>query len=216
MVNPFNPKISRSLSAFDATQSFVVSYSYTLPFQRLTSRHHGVVHQALAGWQFSGITRFSTGVPITMQESGDHALCDCEGGGQNSIDFPNYLGGPIRFMNPRSSEGQYFATDQFTPEEGYATLSNGQPNPNYPILGVPGNANRRFFHGPGLNNWDVSLYKRTSITERVSLDIRVEFFNVFNHVQFAGPTGDFASASFGYVSGAGAPRIGQVAAKIYF
>jgi hypothetical protein len=209
MVNPFNPKISRSLSTFDVTDNFVMSYSCELPSHRLTSRSSGVVHKMLSGWQLSGITRFSTGLPVTLLESGDHALCDCEGGGQNSIDFPNYRGGAIHYLNPRSSSTlQYFTTDQFAPEEGV--------DPANPVLGVPGNANRRFFHGPGLNNWDVSLYKRTRITERVSLDIRAEFFNLFNHAQFNGPAGDFAGANFGQIGSVRDPRIGQVATTIHF
>jgi hypothetical protein len=117
------------------------------------------------------------------------------------VDFPNYNNQPIQYFNPRSSSGyQQFSTQQFSEEQ----------------LGVPGDANRRFFHGPGLNNWDVSLFKNVHINERVSLDIRGEFFNVFNHAQFGNPVGNFASSSFGDVQSANSPRIGQVALKLHF
>lgn len=66
------------------------------------------------------------------------------------------------------------------------------------------------------DNWDVALYKRTRITERISLDICAEFFNVFNHAQFGTPAGDFTGANFGQVTSVRDPRIGQVAAKIHF
>ena len=50
-----------------------------------------------------------------------------------------------------------------------------------------GNSNRRFFHGPGIDNWDFALHKGTQITEKAALEFRAEFFNVFNHAQFTSP-----------------------------
>jgi hypothetical protein len=81
---------------------------------------------------------------------------------------------------------------------------------------VPGNADRRFFHGPGLNNWDLSLFKNAHVTERISMDIRAEFFNVSNHAQFNNPVGNFTASNFGQITTARSPRIGQVAVKIHF
>jgi hypothetical protein len=81
-------------------------------------------------------------------------------------------------------------------------------------VGVLGTANRRFFHGPGLNNWNLSLHKLTQISERTCIEIRGEFFNVFDRAQFMNPTGNFAAAGFGRVTSARDPRIGQVALKI--
>ncbi len=83
-------------------------------------------------------------------------------------------------------------------------------------LGVGGNANRRFFHGPGLNNWDMALLKNTKITERIGLDFRAEFFNTFNHAQFRNPVGDFSAGNFGQITSARDPRIGQLALKLSF
>ena len=83
-------------------------------------------------------------------------------------------------------------------------------------LGVPGNANRRFFHGPGLNNWDMGLLKNEQITERTELQFRGEFFNVFNHAQFLAPAGSFIASNFGQVTAARDPRIGQVSVKSLF
>jgi len=175
---------------------FVVSYSYDLPLQRLTGSTKGPLFKLLDGWTVTGITRFTTGFPVSMGESGDSSLCGCGG-----VDRPNYTGEPIQFFDPRASEDhQYFSTSPFFPQE----------------LGVAGNSSRRFFHGPGLNNWDFSLHKTTRITERMSAEFRAEFFNVFNHAQFGNPSGNLASGSFGKVSGAREPRIGQLALKFYF
>ncbi|MGA3193322.1 MAG: hypothetical protein ABSD73_12620, partial [Candidatus Bathyarchaeia archaeon] len=195
-INPFNPRVSKSLSGFDMTHNFVISYSYELPFQHLVKSSAGVVHGLLNGWTMSGITRFTTGLPITMSESDDQSLCGCGG-----VDRPNYNNQPIRFFAPRSStDHQFFSTDQFSTE----------------AFGVAGNANRRFFHGPGLNNWDFALHKITRLTERTSIEFRAEFFNLFNHAQFTNPSGDVNSSSFGLVTGARDGRIGQMALKFDF
>ena len=64
-------------------------------------------------------------------------------------------------------------------------------------MGQQGTARRRFFHGPGTNNWDMALVKNTSISERVTLQFRAELFNVLNHPNFAQPIGDLGSPAFG-------------------
>jgi hypothetical protein len=195
-INPYNHRLSRALSAFDMTHNFVVSYTYDLPFQNLTHSTSGAARKFLEGWRVTGITRFTTGLPITTGASGDGSLCGCAG-----VDRPNYSGQPIQFFDPRASENhQYFSTGQFSEEE----------------LGVAGNASRRFFHGPGLNNWDFALHKSTRISEKLSTEFRFEFFNVFNHAQFTNPGGNVNSSNFGLVGGARDPRIGQVALKFIF
>lgn len=188
--NPYNPSLSRALSTFDVTHNFVLSYSYDLPFSKTT---HGVQGKLLSGWTISGITRFTTGFPVTLSESDDASLCGCSG-----ADVPNYSGQPIHFLDIRKT-GQWFDTSPFSPE----------------TTGVFANTRRRFFHGPGINNWDFSLHKNTLIKERTNLEFRAEFFNVFNHAQFRSVEGDILG-SFGQVTGARAPRIGQVALKLSF
>jgi len=195
--DPYNQAISKSLSTFDMTHNFVVSYIYSLPFQKLTKATDGLLHRILDGWRLGGITRLATGLPVTLTESDDFSLCGCGG-----ADRPNYTGGPIDFFDPRSrATHQYFSTNAFSKED----------------LGVGGNANRRSFHGPGINNTDLGLEKITSITERLSIEFRAEFFNVFNHAQFGNPGGNISSpGSFGRVTTARDPRIGQLALKLYF
>jgi hypothetical protein len=80
-------------------------------------------------------------------------------------------------------------------------------------LGGFGNANRRFFHGPGFNNWDMALHKDTRIAESMTIQFRAEFFNLFNHAQFSLPNGNFNSSLFGAVTSARDPRIGQMSLK---
>ena len=84
------------------------------------------------------------------------------------------------------------------------------------VLGQLGDANERYFHGPGLNNWDLALLKDLRLTESKGLEFRGEFFSIFNHAQFGLPSGNILSSAFGYVTTAKASRIGQVAVKFYF
>lgn len=201
LINPFNYRLSKALSTFDMTHNFVASYTYQLPFGRLARSQSGVLHRALSGWEVAGITNFSTGVPVSLSESDDQSLCGCASLGTSSVDFPDYNNQPIQFYNPRTSSGfQQFSTTPFSREK----------------LGQQGTANRRFFHGPGLNDWDISVFKNVRISERVTLELRGEFFNAFNHAQFNNPVGDFTASNFGDVTSARDPRIGQVAAKIQF
>lgn len=201
-VDPFDFANSKGLSDFDMTHNFVLSYTYNLPFARGTS---GVLNKLLAGWAFSGITRFATGLPVTMTSSSDLSLVGSQNPGTgNGVDQPDFVLMDGRYspqiFNPRGSNHQYFATNQFAPQ----------------ALGTVGTANRDFFHGPGFNDWDLALHKTVGITERVSLEARIELFNAFNHAQFNNPVGNILSSLFGEVTTAGSPRIGQLALKLYF
>jgi hypothetical protein len=159
-----------------------------------------------SGWSFNGITRFSTGFPVYLVENDDNSLLGTFGTGQgNQIDVPNRLVGPLNITDPRkgdaaSKTNPYFNTSLFTKE----------------ALGQLGNANRRFFHGPGWNNWDIALEKELRLTESKSFQFRAELFNAWNHAQFQAPSGDILNANFGYVTNANAARIGQVGIKFLF
>ncbi|HKF25632.1 MAG TPA: hypothetical protein VKB24_06635 [Candidatus Acidoferrum sp.] len=94
-------------------------------------------------------------------------------------------------------------------------------------IGQFGNANRQFFHGPGINNTDFGLSKRTLIRESMAFEFRVEFFNIFNHAQFNNPDGSFICSreenpgcdpgTFGQVTGTRFNgREGQISAKFYW
>jgi hypothetical protein len=192
-VNFLNPNV-KSLSAFDATNNFIFSQSYRLPTDMLTQ------NRLLTGWQISSITRFTTGQPVTMLETDDNSLLGTSGSGpiQLPIDTPNFTPGDLHFTNPRS-DLPYFNTSLFSQE----------------TEGQLGTARRRFFHGPGLNNWDIAIQKDTRLFENVNFQFRTEFFNAFNHAQFNTPNGNI-DGSFGMVSSAGLPRIIQFAAKVIF
>jgi hypothetical protein len=88
-----------------------------------------------------------------------------------------------------------------------------------PPLGSVGNSGRRFFSGPGIENYDLTLQKSFKLNESKSLDVRLDAFNAFNHAQFYGPNsvdGNISSATFGHVVSAAPPRLLQIALKMFF
>ena len=101
---------------------------------------------------------------------------------------------------------------------------NGQPYFNaslfsLPAVGSPGTADRRYFYGPGEDNWDLALLKDTHITESKVLEFRLETFNTFNHSQFFGANsvdGNINDSTFGQVTSAMSPRLMQVSLKFRF
>ena len=200
-VNPFNPALSKALSAFDVKHDFVVSYGYQIPFERLFR----VTNRWTLGWEISGITHFSAGLPVTLVNFGDNSLIGSEPNGVNNfgVDEPDFSGGSLDLnANPRNGL-PYFNTARFSDN----------------ALGTPGTSRRRFFYGPGMDNYDVALLKNVRVTETKSLQLRVEGFNVFNHAQFFGPQavdGNIDSSTFGQVISATAPRLIQLAAKFNF
>jgi hypothetical protein len=143
------------------------------------------------GWQISGITRISSGFPVTISSDVDTSLQGSSPNGVNNhlIDLPDYTPGNLSLNgNPRNGL-PYFNTDLFTTA----------------TLGTPGSASRRTIHGPG--------------TETKNLQFRWETFNTFNHAQFFGPSsvaGDFDSNLFGQVVKAAPPRLMQLALKFTF
>ena len=200
-VNPVSPALSYALSAFDVKHNFVVSYAYELPLEHL----FGASNRWSKGWTVSGITHFSSGFPVTLLNYGDNSLLGAEPNGINNygVDEPQYTPGPLNLdSNPRNGHS-YFNPALFSLQ----------------ALGTPGNAKRRFFYGPGLDNYDMALMKNVRFTESKSLQFRMEAFNIFNHAQFFGPSavnGNINSSTFGQVVSAASPRLMQAAIKLVF
>ena len=200
-VDPFDTNLSRGLSSFDMRQNFVASYSYRIPFEHLFRADN----RWTEGWSISGITRYSTGFPVTFYNNQDTSLLGTGGNGINNlaVDELEYTPGPLNLNhNPRNGN-PYFNTALFS----------------LPPLGSVGNSGRRSFSGPGIDNYDLTLQKNLKLTESKSLEFRLETFNTFNHAQFYGPSavnGNISSSNFGYAVSAAAPRLVQLAMKMAF
>jgi hypothetical protein len=202
VVNPFNFKQTRGLSAFDLKHNLVATYEYTLPVERLTGRSN----RWTQGWVISGITRASTGFPVTLSSADDNSLQGSNPNGVNNryIDLPDVVPGPLD-LGHYTQGGQSY----------YFNISLFKPN----ALGTPGDASRRSFYGPGSFNTDLALLKSVPVSETKTLQLRFETFNIFNHPQFFGPqsvNGNISSPLFGQIVKAAPPRLMQLAVKFTF
>lgn len=222
--DPWNFRLDRGDSAFDARHRLVVSYDYELPH---LSRfwNNGFTRSLLDGWHFAGITTFQTGFPVLIAETDFKSLQCSSLQFYGCWDTANVVA-PVQVANPRNSV--------FQNNTGYVsppTLQNYyyfNPNDFSPeVLGVLGNAGRNNFHGPGIANTDLNLAKRVYFTHNESrfIELRLEGYNVFNHTQFVtvpttnggnGVDGNIVDSNFGRVLNANIGRTIQLGAKIYF
>ncbi len=199
--NPLDPASTRALSSFNVPQNLVASYTVQLPFDQFIGKGD-IAKRFTAGWELSGVSTFAKGEPVQISENDDNSLL---GAFNANVDKPNYAndGTPLyENRNPRKGL-PYFNPNYYVPEQ----------------IGQVGNAMRRSFSGPGIDNYDMALLKSTTITESTKLQFRAEAFNVFNHTQFQNPSGNINNnglGGFGYVNSARDPRIMQVALKFLF
>jgi hypothetical protein len=203
-LNPLNLAATRAISAWDMRHNFVGSFKMALPLDLLLKRSDRLTND----WSIAGTARFSTGLPVTLLDDSDNSLLGTLGNGINNylLDTPEYHGAPLDInTNPRNGRPEFNPSPAaFTPE----------------APGQLGNVPRRFFYGPGINNFDMTLSKLLQITESKSFEFRIEAFNVFNHAQFYGAAAVDGEVNndphFGQVVSAAAPRLVQIAVKFAF
>jgi len=164
----FDLKLSRGLSDFDIRQNFVINYTWRLPSPS-SARFLNVL---AGGWELGGIYQASSGLPFTAILGGDPVGLNSS----DTIEFPDRLFTPEckSLVNP-GNPSNYIKTQCFA-----------FPNPRTRL----GNAGRNTLIGPGLSNFDFSIFKNNSIhkiSENFNAQFRVEMFNVLNHPNFASP-----------------------------
>jgi len=195
--NWYNLSAERALSAQDVPQQLTISYNYALPFGKgraVGGQWHGPLEWILGNWALNGITRVSSGNPLALNTSvnNNHSL----GGGSR----PNSSGVNATVSDPTIY--QWFNTSTFSQPAAFAF----------------GNVGRTInVFSPGIVNFDASLFKNVKLHERVDLQFRAEFFNLFNHASFALPDTTLGDKTFGQVSASNLlPRVGQLALKLTF
>lgn len=206
-MNSYNLHQDYGPSTFDNRNVINGFAYYTMP----TFAHS--LPRVTGGYQFNALFTYTTGTPISPQYS-----TNIDGTGELK-DRPNYTG-----ISPYT--GLQLATSTAS-SRSYRYLTNANGSFTAPAAGTYGNEKRDNFSGPIFRTIDVSLLKRTPVTERLMSEFRVEIFNVFNFNNFANPTVNPTSSSFGLITntrnGANAPGIGygepfniQFAVKLSF
>jgi hypothetical protein len=192
-------------AGFDRTHIVKINWVYDLP---RVSRHlrNAVVAAALDGWQVSGIASFVSGAPMGIGLAFTYTN-DITGTPSESPRV-DVVQNPVLPKSERTFS-RNFRTEAFAA----------------PAVGSLGNAPKDVFRGPGINNWDISAFKRVPLPgERFKLQFRAEFYNAFNHTQFSGldtgarfdQQGRQTNARFGEFTTARQARRVQLALRLSF
>jgi hypothetical protein len=203
-----NLKGEDSLSSQDVSQRLVISYVLDLPFghgRRFASNFNGITNGVVSGWGVDGITTFQRGFPLKITYSGSTPL-EAANLGVGNI-RPDVVSG----CDKKAGGGtltNWFNTTCFAnpPDFGPGTEARVDPT----------------LRGPGIDNFDFAVFKKTQIGERMGVEFRTEFFNLFNHPYFSMPATGFGAAGFGVINstvqgGVASPeRLVQFALKFIF
>jgi hypothetical protein len=249
--DPNNRGLDRSVSAFDQTQRAVISYVWEPPFGkgRPFLANTPVVSQIVGGWRVGGISTFSSGFPLGIANTG--------------FGRPNVIANPVlpsqdQIIGNGVASVTVPTGQTIVPPAGYKLIFNpyafAAPVLTVPKVGSPGvtvnvadpyyygDAPRLFdsIRGPGIDNFDISLFRTFNLRERLRLDVRLDAFNALNRVQpgtpglgFGGPNlttagsiGLNTSSTFGMLNTATAqtavgsntnvPRYLQLSMRMYW
>jgi hypothetical protein len=158
---------------------------------------HSAADAVLGGWQVTGIHVVQGGLGLSANLGGSTVL---NIGGERRA-RPNLVGNPILSDSAQTLQ-KWFNTDAFA-------AFNPAPQ-------AFGNAGIGIMRGPGVVNFDFNFAKNWQITERMRIQFRTEFFNIFNHANFGPPNIARDSSGFGQILTAGNARITQFGIKLYF
>src|SRR5438034_517777 len=169
LITSYVRSLNRGIAGFSLAHQFNASYSYQLPFgkgQRFAGGATGFMNQLVGGWQWNGILNWQGGFPFTPLVGSNPAGT----GDSSQSDVPNLnpnFHGPVVLGRP----DRWFDPNAFL----------------MPTPGTFGNVARGSFRGPGLTTFDASLFKKFTVTEKLTAQFRAEMFNAFNHANFSYP-----------------------------
>jgi hypothetical protein len=208
LTDHFTAKQDYAVAGFDRKHVFNANYVYTFPEFRKSSSTW--MRMVTGGWEVSGVTRFWSGAPLDIYANGNPGSLVSLRPDLGLATRPDYAGGSIYASSHANL--QWFDPTVFA----------------RPVDGSVGNVGRNAFRGPGINNWDISIFKNFNFSESLRLQLRLETFNTFNHTQFASVNVGFSAPNpgqqitpatagqAGKINGARDPRNVQLGAKFYF
>ena len=195
-----NPKAERAVAIWDTPHNLSANWIYELPFGKgKPFVTHGIGAAFLGGWQFNGIAKFQSGVPLQVGVVSN--TLHNNGGAQRPDRVPGvdpFTRGPMferikKYFNPAA----FVAPPPFT----YGTTAR----------------NLSYLRGPGVANWDLSVFRKFYFGSKYTTEFRAEAFNAFNRVQFALPDTTIGDPNAGQITGqANDPRTLQFAVKFLF
>lgn len=205
-----NPNGEYSLSSFDSRQRLVISYIYQIPVgkgERFVNKMPGLANAFLGGWGLEGITTFQDGYPLGLSVADNILSSNAFQGNERPNVVPGCgkkIGGSMyNRLGGADSRNIYFNTACFTVPTPF-TYGDESRNDNT-------------LRGPGQADWDMALFKNIPVHENMTLDFRVEAFNLFNRVQFGNPDTTIGSSTAGFISSQlNNPRLLQLSGRFSF
>jgi hypothetical protein len=207
-----DPKSNYANSNFDIPQAFKGYVAYDLPFgtgKQFANSVSKPVNAAIGGWRVSGTMVTQSGNPFTITENSNQNLFS---GCGNCTWYPDRVGNPRSGASGITGVGINGAMGWINP----AAFAD-------PLSGTFGDGGRNSVFGPRLTVFNFSIAKQFSFTERIHLELRSDWVNIFNHPSFGPPSSAFNGGNFGLINSASpnggitvAPRSGQLSAKITF
>ena len=201
--NQFDNRANRGVSTFDLTHRFVLSYLWDLA-RPAFAEHSTVTRLLFSNWEVAGIITAMSGLPIDITDSNGGSFYF---GANSAASRPSWASGATRstamsnvpagyFFNPFAFVRPVVLTGQVIPSSnGSATA--GDTGTDF------GNVGRNVLRGPGQTNVDFSIIRRFPLGESKNLEFRAEFFNLFNHVNFASPVSNFNAVPSTSISSTG-------------
>ena len=207
-VPAYNHDLFRASSDFDLRHRIVFSGGWRLPIGEIWPE---ASHTLSQGWRVFPIVRWRTGFPLDVFANlpsglvGNFTDPGPSGAGDLELVRANLVG-PLRLLDPRQTAGHFW----------FDTKSFSQPADD-PASQTYGTLPRNFFRGPGGIRTDLALAKETTVcVDRTTVEFRADFFNVFNHTNFADPNTNLISSRFGQIRFAADPRIIQLSLRLSF
>jgi hypothetical protein len=212
-----SPKIwNYGTAGYDRTHVFIAYWNYNLPRASTLVNRNKIVAAMFDNWQISGKFKAQSGAPMGVSYSYSPS---------QDVTGSTDSGRLIVIANPVLPKDQRSFDQAFNKVAFIAPTPSACQVANTPFL-CWGNAARNVFRGPGINDWDMSLFKNMPFGEgRIRAQLRVEAYNVFNHTQFTGvgtsatfnpTTGAQTNGTFGQYTSAANPRQLQLALRISF
>ncbi len=233
----YQPGLFRASADMDVRHRVIFSGGWNLPFYKLSSAPPRLTR----GWKLFPIVSWQSGFPLdvfaNLPSAFNFASPGPSGAGDAELVRANLLG-PVRMLDPHTvqtiagSSGNYwfnpvsFSTAQCPPPNPGSIAQPCQPSstmfPNDaqavsdPAVRTYGTLPRNYFRGPGRFNIDLAFSKTTSLSDRLQMELRADFFNLTNHTEFANPDTNITSSTFGQVVDTFPPRIIQLALRFSF
>jgi hypothetical protein len=200
--NVYDLRSEWALAIFDATHRLSLTGSYELPFGRgkhFLSSAGRAADLAVGGWVVNIVSVYSSGYPLIMKQNTNNNGQYLFSGSQR----PNATG-----ASPATSGDIGQRIDNWINPAAFSTA---------PALSFGTVSRTISLRGPGLANWDISLFKNFRIRERVTAQARIEGLNAFNTPYFRSPNATFGNSNFGQVLSQGNfPRFVQIGGRLYF